>query len=200
MIQYENGTKDVMNEITHPSDRKIEQPVKAGQVEEKQKLQKQKKPANLSFLNGKVFLDGKVLTHQQVRDILASNDSLTDTNAADLYTTGYSQQRLGKSSMHAMWTFLGVGIGCFIASFLTYDGAYSANNDVSSFLSTMGYSCMGVTIGSTIFCLIFSVTGNNRVNDAISIYNTSIQRKHSSDVSMKFGITQSGGIGFTLDF
>jgi len=186
MIQYANGSKDVFNKITQSQETKTEQ------EEVKQEPQKPQKPANLAFVSGKVFLDDKALTHEQVRNLLTLNDSLTNTNAAYYYMSGYSQLQLAKSSRASMWMSLGLGVGCLIASSATWDGTYGANNDTSSFFDSMAIVCFISSITSSISWLIFDNSGNNRINDAMSTYNTSLKSKHSSDVSMNFGITRSG--------
>jgi len=200
MIKYANGSKDVFNEPAKPQETKTEQAVQQPIKEEvKQKSQKQQQmPVNLSFESGKVYSGGNVLTNEQVRNILMSNDSEMNTNANYYYTSGCSQLGIAKSWGHAGWTFLGIGTASFIVSILTYDG--DTPTDTSSLFNVIGWSSYGVSFTSFIISLINKSSGNNRIADAINIYNSSLKSKHSSDLSLNFGVTHSGGIGFTLDF
>jgi len=200
MIIYANGSKDVLNAPVKSSETKIEQPVQQPIKEEvKQESQRQQQmPVNLSFERGNVYSGGYVLSNEQVKSILMLNDSLMGTNANYYYTSGYSQLGIAKSYTHAGWTFLGIGAVSFIVSVVTMDG--DTQTDTSSLFNVVGWSCFGVSISSFIISLINNSSGNNRIADAISIYNTSVKSKHSPDLSLNFGVTRSGGIGFTLTF
>ena len=198
MIKYENGTKDVFNEVTQSPETKAEQAVKLSQVEEKQEPRRQEKVANLSAVGGKVFLDGQAIKYKQVCDILTLNDSLTNANANYLYMSGYSQLKFSKSSFW-LGTTLGVaGVGIMLFAAANAKGT-SEGTSYPSYLS-VGYVCAGVGIVSLIISIPYKISGSNRITDAINIYNTSIQPKHKTDLSMNFGVTQSGRIGFTLNF
>jgi len=47
---------------------------------------------------------------------------------------------------------------------------------------------------------IFSMIGVSKIQTATDLYNASVRRQQKSDLSLNFGITQSGGIGLTLNF
>ena len=211
MIKYANGSKDVFNEPEKTQSPKIvEEAVEATQGEVKQEEQEQKKSAILSVGRGnKIYLDGKAIKHEQVVNILASNDLLTNVGASDIYKSGYSRLQTARTFSSIGWTSLGAGLGFLIMEFLdpvpqkwVYDPSTGGQKTVpvSSFYSTAMYVCYGASLICSFASFTISDSGQNRINDAINIYNASIQPKHKSDMSMNFGITPSGGIGLTINF
>ena len=54
--------------------------------------------------------------------------------------------------------------------------------------------------GMLIVGVISSFVGSSKIKSAVNIYNASVRRQQTSDISLNFGITQSGGIGFVLNF
>jgi len=204
MIKYVNGSKDVFNEPEKPQSPKIvEEAVKATQGEVKQEPQIQR-PV-LSVVSGDVSLDGKAIKYEQVVNILASNDLLTNVGTSDIYKSGHSRLQTARAFGWISLTSLGVGLASTfvpVPQKWVYDPSTGGQKTVpvSSFYGTAMYVCYGVTIISSITSFTIKASGDNRINDAINIYNTSIQPKHKSDMSMNFGITPSGGIGLTLNF
>ena len=55
-------------------------------------------------------------------------------------------------------------------------------------------------LGIAIVGIPFMGVGTAKIGTAIDMYNSSVRRQHTSDISLNFGITRSGGIGLTLNF
>ena len=47
---------------------------------------------------------------------------------------------------------------------------------------------------------IITSSGNKRLKQSVNAYNKGIKQMHTSDISLNFGITNSGGIGLVLNF
>ena len=175
--------------------------------------QMQNRSANLSVINGKVYLEGKHIKYDQVSSILTSNDLLTNVGATDIYTSGYSRQSWGNSIGWASTIVNLAGAG-FLFAAIAQNKKVADENATDYFLkgiksdaqqkeelySGLGYSFIGVGMLALIPSFALKKSGNRRIKKAVDIYNNSIQPKRLTDVSLKFGGTQSGGIGLTLNF
>jgi len=190
MIKYTNGSKDVFNEPVKQQDTKTEQSVQQSIKEDKKESQN---PSKLSFIYGKVFFNGKSITDEQVKNILSSNDLITNSKACDIYRSGSSRVSLGGSLIWCGLAYLCIGSVLYIIDMAAYQSNNASLEGLSYTLYELG--AVGALIGWPIYH-----SGNNRIKKAIDIYNTSINSKHQSDLSLNFGITQSGGLGLTLNF
>jgi len=192
MIKYANGSKDVLNEPAKSSQTKAEQVIQQP-IKEEAKQEPQKSP-NLSVIDGKVFLNGQSIKHEQIVDILTSNDMVTNAGATDIYMKGYSKLQASKT-WSLSGTIFGLGGVGFLIAYLA-----SPNSEYASLYETFGYTFCGASLICWIPANSLKSSGNKKIYEAINTYNTSIKSKHSSDVSLNFGITRSGGLGFTLNF
>jgi len=184
MIKYENGAKDLFNEPA-----KQEEPVIPAQVEEKEEVQNQLASLSVqakSFHRNVVYnSDGVKLSNDEVRDMMRNVPE-----ALDIYDSGQTLKSVG-------WVCWGVGVGCLIG-FLTQRIPVDANGHFQnySFLYWAGGELVSISVAN----ICWNV-GSKKIAKSVDRYNNSIQSKHhSSDLSLNFGVTRSGGIGFTLDF
>ena len=116
-------------------------------------------------------------------------DLLTNAGVGDLYKSGSAQKKVAKALGVSGTMFTLAGIGLLITS---------AGTNVN--LKSVGVALLGNGLISFIPAIILDSSGGRRMKKAIDICNSSIQPNHQSDVSMNFGVTRSGGIGFTLNF
>jgi len=83
-------------------------------------------------------------------------------------------------------------------------GAWEYRHSESDKLSAtayVGFGLMGFSLVSLIPYAANRSAGIVKIDSAVDIYNsTAIKRQRNSDVSLNFGITQSGGIGLVLNF
>jgi len=209
MIKYENGSYDVINEPAKQQKTKQEESVIPNQVEqfakpagERQEVQKQEESAILSVGRGnKIYLDGRAIKYEQVVNILASNDMLTNVGANDMYKSGLSQIQTAQTLNKFGWSFFSTGVLFSVLELMQQKESNYAVRGGNSYYSTVGYVCLGVSLVCFNIKYFLKNSGQKRVTDAINIYNNSIQSKHHlSDLSLNFGVTRSGGVGFTLDF
>ena len=160
----------------------------------KEVKQKPQKSPNLAVIDGNVFLNGQSIKHDQIFAILRSNDLLTNAGATDIYMSGYTNLQNAKTWRMTGGVFSLGGLAFMIASLASKD------NEYASLYTTLGYTF----IGGALICLIpankLKSSGNKKIYEAIETYNSSIKSKYSSDMSLNFGITRSGGIGFTFNF
>jgi len=189
MIKFANGSKEVFNE---PEKQPNTQAVRSGQLSKgvKQEMQKQGESVNLDVYKDLVILDGKIIDYDQVCSILTSNDLLANEKALDFYMSGYAQHRAGSVLLGMGATFSFVGAGFIVPYLFNKQAIYGIIG--------------GVFLGTGLFCLIPAVSlnssGHHKIKTAIDIYNNSIQPKRKSDLSLNFGVTRSGGLGFTFNF
>jgi len=91
----------------------------------------------------------------------------------------------------------GVGWGFFIPMCI-FLGAGSVTMTISN--GSAGLGLYGASLGCFVPSLCFFLSGNANIKNSVSTYNRGIKQKQISDVSLNFGITQSGGIGLILNF
>jgi len=118
----------------------------------------------------------------------------TEPVALANYQRGVSNRRTGNGLAVPGAIFCGLGIGLLIGYYATPE--YERDPDMST-ASTVSF---GVSLAFNIPALILKSSGARKIETAVDMYNNSIQRQRSQNMSMNFGITQSGGIGFTLNF
>ena len=94
--------------------------------------------------------------------------------------------------------FKGVGTGFTIAgTTLVLIGFYSA---IASGFQSYPWGWYVAGLSCIIPQMILTNAGNSKIDSAVGVYNASVQRQKRTDLSLAFGMTQSGGIGFTLNF
>ena len=102
--------------------------------------------------------------------------------ALDQYNRGRNQRRAGIGFFIPQCILLGVGLGFII---------------VDPFLGGM---IMVGSISAGIPAIIFLTVGNHNIKNSVMTYNRGIKQKYTSNVSLNFGIMQSGNIGLVLNF
>lgn len=127
----------------------------------------------------KVYLKDKLLTSQEIENILKTNCP----TAYDNYMSGMKKREVASNLRVA-------GIGALAVSIVLY-----LNDD----LYFLGYTFDVVGTGLFIASLPVGSVGKNQITDSYDIYNDAIKYKKSS-VSVNFGTCKSGGIGFSLNF
>ena len=200
MIKYANGSKDVFVDNTEPTVaakpsavRESNKPNMQGQANSQ--LRAQGENTTLSVIGGKVYLDGKRIKHRQINTLLSAHDMKTNAGATDMYLSGYSRSKNATVFSVIGAIFACTGFGLMIA------GGQQTNSDYPiSDLKAARYVLSGVGLVCLIPALTLKGAGDRRIKKAAEIYNASIQPKYSSDASLSFGITQSGGVGFVLNF
>jgi hypothetical protein len=73
---------------------------------------------------------------------------------------------------------------------------YAVDNDLRD--AVLG--CGGLALLFFIPEYLLLKAGKRNISKAVSIYNNGLPAPKTSDLSLKFGGTKSGGIGFTLTF
>ena len=124
---------------------------------------------------GSVFINDRKLSSQEVKDILSSNNT-----ALKKYKSGISTAETGAA-------FAGAGLLAITAGLV-----FPKVIDKPVIL-------IGLGGGSLVAGVVMILTGLNRVETAVSLYNSSIMDKPMT-YNLKFGVTNSGGVGFTLKF
>ena len=181
MIKYANGDKDLFTDNSLPSTT----PNSSQQNDNNQpNVQNQEE----LFITKSMFSGIKVKNSSGVT--LLSNE-ITSTlasvpEALRLYNNGVTLKGVGTGFGIAGGVFLSIGF----YKIISYDNASDGASN---------YFPWGWYIGGLLCFIpqaIFISAGNSKIDSAIGVYNASTQRRKS----LSFGITQSGGIGFTFKF
>ena len=145
-------------------------------------LQAQSTVSRNGLFSAKLVQDGNVLSSKQSMAVMAAqNDALKQ-----YYSNGRTLIVLG----NVTWVTGAVLLGCS-PIFMT-----ETEDDVNIGGATAAAISGGVgLIGGMIVLLL----GVDKVNTAIKIYNSNLQGQ-SVSMNVDFGITPSGGIGFTMRF
>ena len=185
MIRYANGSKDVFVDNATPVPTAIPTPAQT-EIQQITKRQVETSLEPLSIQDLKIYnSDGVKLSKYEVQNMMRNVPE-----ALDLYNGGNNLRTAG-------WVFWGAEVGCLgVGLFQLFN---SLSNDDENMLKSSMYWSLG-SIGLGIPSLICSNMGKNKIKDSVSTYNRGIKQKHTSDVSLNFGITPSGGIGLTLNF
>jgi len=204
MIKYANGSKDIFTDYTVPAEVPMPAP-----IAEQPRVQHQVKTSlDLLSISEKEIYDsyGVKLSKNEVR-----NRMRNVPEALNLYNSGKSLKGTG--------TFFNVvGVGCLVGSIIQFGRAAdkkSAEDEARadyrwddakdyeterldlaySGLYLLGGSLVSFTIGASCHS-----SGNKKINNSVAVYNRGIRQKYTSDVTLNFGITRTGGIGLTLNF
>jgi len=136
----------------------------------------------LTYDNG-VWQDGTKIRPAQVREMMSENDE-----ALQEYKHGRGAFVVGQIIAYPCAFLLGWDLG---ARLLGWDlGArYGKGNDV----------CLVIGLAGTAVGIIMALTGESQMRKSVSLYNASLMHG-TTTYSLNFGITGSGGVGFTLNF
>ena len=196
MIRYANGSKDVFAD-NKPSDVLVDNVDNTPTVAvtmatptttttKQPTIQNNKGEVYVNFWGNLKYRSDKT----KVRNVETLFYDLPD--AAKKYRTSKTWGAIGGGIMGA-----GICVA-FWDVYRYYDNNYNTynNGSYSPFKSTTYWTGMGlVLVGS-----IFSGIGASHQKTAIDIYNAHTQRQQTSDISLDFGITKSGGVGLTFNF
>jgi hypothetical protein len=172
MIKYENGDKDIFKE----TESKVAATSVAPDRPRKDTLR-----VDDDFW-GAIIVDesGNKLSRSKVRSIMSNVPE-----ALKAYNSGSSLQSTG-------WAFMASCTANLIYTVVKYDDYYNAPAMAS----------WGVTFGALITGGIFLYKADSKYKSAVEIYNNAKNNPvpSTSPLSLNFGLTRSGGIGFTLNF
>jgi hypothetical protein len=142
---------------------------------------------------------GIKLSTKEIQDIMA-----TVPEALQKYNSGRNLRTTG-----IILTVVGAGLEIIGAIIIGTNSDQIDNNylyttvryDESKENKIIGGAILAAAGGvSMLTGIILSAVGYSKVPQSIRIYNNAIYNRNKSDVSLKFGMTQSGGIGLTLYF
>ena len=138
---------------------------------------------------GKKFMqDNEVLKRKELQNVLLSYPpSAKELKIASTYTI------IGAGMMSTGCLVIGV------SSLLSSMQDVNALNSGSGDFSDMGYGPAYVGIGLVVLGIPFALLGNSHFIDAIVLYNSQNQTSDNRDISLEFGLTNSG-IGVQLRF
>jgi len=219
MIKYANGSKDVFTDKSiidvpqtthsrrprrpqrrpHTDNTIIDVPLTTStqNVQSKDKKTTTNMPGNLplSAFAG-IPLSGSVgsLTFEGTDRTIYGEKTYLDflkENCPEAYDFYTDRRRMNIMSTASLC----VGSGVVLATALLY-----SNNVISEDDKSILYIGAGIGGGMTIVGFIGMLASINYEGKSISIYNKKCTNKQTSDISLNLGITQSGGIGLTLNF
>ena len=179
IIRYANGSKDIFT---------IE-PTTSVPVTEQPNTQRQMGgiPLNPLSIDGvQIFnSDGKKLSKSEIQNLMRNVPE-----ALDLYNSGARKRGIATGFAIPGNILCWGGLGIMIAGF--------ANEDEE--VAGTGLGLMVASLPFNIVSFALSSSGNARIRNSVGTYNRGIKQGHTSDVSLNFGVTRSGGIGLTLKF
>jgi len=172
MIKYANGDKDIFTKNADTQVNKKTAPIAVSGQGEELFVTK----SGLSGIKVKNSYGQTLLRHEVISQMTAVPEALR------LYKKGITNLSLGKA--FGIVGTVSIGAGCV---------AWAVTNN-------FGWWIIGMSVGVPFIIpeLILISNGNRKIESAVGIYNGHIQ--HYSDLSLKFGVTQSGGLGFTFNF
>ena len=136
---------------------------------------------------------GKILSKYEVQRIMADTP-----DALSLYNKGLSNIKTSNA-----WGWISIGSYALGITFMILGGLEYKNSDNDILPATFYVGCGFVGFGIVTFFPAYakSKAGIVNIDSAVDIYNSAaIRKQRNSDVSLNFGITRSGRIGFTLNF
>ncbi|MDR0811660.1 MAG: hypothetical protein LBN23_05250 [Paludibacter sp.] len=182
MIKYANGSKDVFADTpTTPA------PISTSEQTDKQNSQS--KNEVLYYQGGNVYdkFDNK-LSKNEIR-----NRMRNVPEALSIYNEGLYTIRNGN-------VFGIIGLGCVAGGgALLLVGLLNLDADGPTAVY-IGLGAIGVGIAFNIPMVVLKNAGFRKIDAAVDAYNIGINHKKVSQVSLNFGVTQSGGVGLTLNF
>ena len=144
----------------------------------------------LTYSSSNVYFNGQRLSTGEVRSLLASEEF-------DLYNKGLKQRKAGNI---LLWT--GVGIASVGVSYVCLGAVFVeiAEDIIGKKDNAYGPMIFG---GALTLCgagilttgIVLKSTGKKTIQNSINQHNSK-----TSTTSLRFGVTNNGGIGFTYDF
>jgi len=194
MIKYENGSKDLFNTNNTPDSKKTDKITSSLSSDSNRQTKVQSK-VELLECRGKNVRDrsGKVLSKYEVQRIFADTP-----DALSLYNRGLSSLKTAKP-----WGWISAGSLVAGLTFTIVGGLEYRNSESDKLPATayVGFGFMGLSLVSVFPYGRNLGEGVVKINSAVNIYNmAAIKKQRNSDISLNFGVTQSGGVGFTLNF
>ena len=177
MIKYENGERDIFKDA--PKAASV-----AGAT-----TNKQQDVLNYyhNFWTGTKIMDGagKSLSKAEIRSIMSDVPGALNSynSGAALHTTS--------------WIIYGVGCGFLTVSLIDL---LATDYDYYSDYSYTWLYWDVAALGCFTTALILDAVGNSKWRSAVNLYNSAKSNRYTSNASLNFGLTRSGGIGFTLTF
>ena len=175
MIRYANGRKDVFADSPVP----VATSPPHTMITEQQSVQSNKDEVYFNFWG--------TLKYRTTKKRV--------TNIEDLF---YDLPEASKTyNSGKIWSAIGDGIMCGGWLIILYDNLYHIDD-----YNHNSYSCptFWTGLGIAIVGIPFSAVGGSKKTTAIDMYNASVRRQYTSNVSLNLGITRSGGIGLTINF
>ena len=143
----------------------------------------------LTYSKGNVYQNRRAMTPSLVREAMYGN-----SEALQQYNSGRTLNIVGAIVMYPGGLSLGGGVGLLLVTHLS--GSVNDENRTGINLASGILIGTGVALVGTGFLIMSS--GDKKIKNAVQIHNSSLR----SDVSyqLNFGITSTGGVGFTLRF
>ena len=195
MIKYENGEKDVFTAETTPAKTVVIQTPQTFDIGATTLTTKDGSmvviqtpqtfdigTTTLTAKGGNVFIGDRKLGTQEVRNILSSNKE-----ALDKYNSGLATEKAGGIVGLVGLIAVPVGLIGMLASDWSSDTAVIYTGVLAGGL---GLWAIGEVVG---------LIGSSNIKTGIKFYNNSITGKTMA-YNLQFGMTNSGGIGFMLNF
>lgn len=177
MIKYKNGEKDIFTE-TPPTQKQITETKDTTSVEI---FVETTLPSKLTFQKGSVYdTNGKSLSDAELRSIYADiPEALEMFNSKSKFNA--------PTTIFATFSVLGGIMTTVCLIWWDWD-------------ATLTYGLL--TTGFIIPCKIFGNAAKKRVANSVDIYNNinSISYKKDNDISLQLGLTNTGGVGFRINF
>ena len=193
MIRYANGSKDVFADIVAPVVESTPTPTPT--IKRQHQIEIPPNPLSVQGTKNKIFDNfGVQLSKQDVRNVMKNVPE-----ALNLYNSGKNLRGDG-----TVFTYVSIGC-CAMALFQTtksWGTSYTTDEELKQIKKEgrKGWYWLGGALVSNIISRRCLSSGNNKIKESVAVYNNEIGQKQTSDVSMNFGITQSGGIGLTINF
>jgi len=127
--------------------------------------------------------------------VLKYRSSKQKANAEDLFydmPDALKNYRTGK-----ILNTVSLGISVVGLSISLYEIGHIFGNETHDLLRC---PIFWTSVGLLIVPLTVGTIGQSKMKTAVNLYNASIRRQQPSNISLNLGITQSGGVGFTVCF
>jgi len=193
MIRYANGSKDVFADTTMPAN-----PPTQTNVTRPISNTNERMPDNLP-LSAYAGIPLKSLNKN-----LYTFDGTDKTISGKGNYVNFLKENCSEAydyyKKHHNWELTGIIIGGtgFIVAGMSGLLCALSSDDYDTQGSFGQLSLFGGIVG--IGGYIISITNHNYIKNSLQIYNQKCTNRRKSDLSLNFGVTRSGGIGFTLDF
>ena len=191
MIKYANGSRDVFADDAAPATPTT--PVPNTTTTPSTVTRQPSDQYQADALNEPLSINGiKIYNSNGVRlsDYEVQNAMRNVPEAFALYNSGKSLRTTGTVFFGVQLACLGVGIVQLARGL--------AEEDEDILMSAVYWSSGSLAAG--VPAIIFLSISNKKIQNSVGVYNRSINQRNTSAVSLNFGIMQSGGIGFTLNF